>query len=89
MIRPMPPWRVRELAAQLGLDDDADRLDHPAFGATVAFRREARLPYHRFAAAMTIARRIGLLAGHGRIGLDSGVRQALRRSAASAGASGR
>lgn len=50
-----------------------DPADHYAFAGTVKFLRRPTLPYNQFAAAMTIAKRIRLFTGHGRIGLDLGV----------------
>lgn len=91
VIERLPPQKVREIADQLG-DEVVEGIqlpDHPAFAGTVAFVRERRLPWHEFAAAMTIARRIGLLSGHGMITLDGKVRKALKRADGVPGRTGR
>jgi hypothetical protein len=53
--------------------------DDPMLAGTLRFRRIAILPYQQFQVAMTVARRIGLLAGPRTIGLESTVRQRLKR----------
>lgn len=61
--------------------------DHPAFAGPVEFERKALLPYHQFVAAMAIGRRIGLLAGHGKIVLDPAARRAFQNALAAVVAS--
>lgn len=46
---------------------------------TVAFRRVPKLPLHQFSAAWSIARRLGVIAGRGELGLGQTVLAELKR----------
>jgi hypothetical protein len=71
-------------AADAGEDVTAPE-DDPTLAGTLHFRRIATLPYQQFQAAMTIARRIGLLAGPRSVSLEAAVRRRLKRVIQSAG----
>lgn len=60
-------------------DDGVETADHHTAFGTVEFVRERKLPYHEYAAAMAIARRIGLFGGHGRLALDPEIRKRVKR----------
>jgi hypothetical protein len=81
VITKLQPLEVIETISQLPEEEMAiDPADHHAFSGTVDFKRKATLPYNQFLAAMTIARRIGLLGGHGRLGLTPQVRNAVSQA---------
>lgn len=78
---------LTEIALQLANVDDLDLAmdnpwDHGAFAGEAQFKRTARKAYTlpAFHAAMAIARRIGLIEGHGRIAVSRAVMKEIRRS---------
>lgn len=81
VIRKLSPQCVRDIADHLGEAgvEQMDLPDHPSFAGTVQFVRQRKLSWNEFAAAMAIARRIGLVGGHGVLVLDSDIRKALKR----------
>lgn len=66
-------------------DWGADVPEINPLAGTITFKRQAKLPYNQFVAAMAIGRRIGLFGGHGQVVLQAEVRKALKQGLSTAG----
>lgn len=70
--RPVQPAPIRVMVELMDADEPVDPealADHPACAGHLVFDRVPLFPFHVFHNAMSIARRVGLIAGHGRSGL--------------------
>lgn len=80
---PVQMKRVEAFGHLLAVEADWGR-DVPLAGGQIGFERvpnKAKVSLPAFHCAMTIARRIGLIAGHGRFGLAQDIRNLLRTAA--------
>lgn len=71
---------VEEALVTLPGDTSAEMAEHVNFFVSIGFTPKPIHPFHVFNEAMTVAKRVGLIAGWGRSGLDPEVRAKLNRA---------